>query len=134
MNDIPLDRIEQFKVNKYYIYLKDEDWANKGVEQEDKVEHFILELNLRYIKKVDNKDIFECNMVLEEDETKSIFQFKLSYSRSENLIGLFQEYDYYKETRFTDYVYCSLNNSKVYYLSDLIEIIFDKEPIFKNNF
>ena len=134
MNDTPLDRIEYFQIDKYYIYSKDEDWANKGVEQEDKVEHFILEVNLRYVKKVDNKDIFDCNMVLEEEENKSIFQFKLAYSRSENFVGLFQEYDYYKETHFSDRVYCSLNNSKVYYLSDLIEIIFDKEPIFEKNF
>lgn len=134
MNDTPLDRIEYFQVDKYYIYSKDEDWINKGVEQEDKVEHFILEINLRYVKKVDNKDIFDCNMVLQEEESKSIFQFKLAYSRSENFVGLFQEYDYYKETYFTDRVHCSLINSKVYYLSDLIEIIFDKEPIFKKNF
>ena len=32
MNDIPLDRIEQFQVDKYYIYSKDEDWINKGIE------------------------------------------------------------------------------------------------------
>ena len=91
MNDTPLDRIEQFQVDKYYIYSKDEDWINKGIEnQDEKSYHYILEITLRYMKKVDNKDIFDCNIVLEQNDKKNIFRFKLTFDRKKNLIGMFE--------------------------------------------
>ena len=135
MNDIPLDRIEEFQVDKYYIYSKDEDWINKGIEnQDDKVYHFILDINLRYMKKIDNKDIFDCNLVLEQDAKKDIFRFKLAFNRIDNLVGLFQTHDLYKETRFIDKVRGTLNKKYKFSIIDLIDIIFDKKPKFKKIF
>ena len=135
MNDIPLDRIDNFELDKYYIYSKDEDWINKGVEnQDDKVYHFIIEINLRYMKKIDNKDIFDCNMVLEQNEKKEIFHFKLAFNRIDNLVGLFQTYDLYKETKFTDKVRGILNKKHKFSIIDLIDIIFDKQPDFQSVF
>ena len=135
MNDIPLDRIEEFQVDKYYIYSKDEDWINKGVEnQDDKVYHFIIEINLRYMKKMDNKDIFDCNIVLEQNDKKDIFHFKLAIDRKKNLIGLYQDYDLYKETKFIDEVHGIQDKRNILYLIDLSDIIFDKQPEFQQNF
>ena len=134
MNHSPLDRIEEFEFDKYYIYSRDEDWVNKDVEQENKVYHYILEINLRYIKKIDNKNIFDCNILLEEDELKEQYHFKFVIDRKKNLIGMFQDSELYKETIFTDHVYGTLDKNNVYYLSDLSNIIFDKEQNFENNF
>ena len=103
MNDIPLDRIEHFQVDKYYIYSKNEDWINKGIEnQNDKVYHFVLEITLRYMKKINNKDIFDCNVILEQNHKKDIFRFKLAFNRINNLVGLFITHDLAVASQISD--------------------------------
>ena len=78
------------------------------------------------MKKIDNKDIFDCNLVLEQDAKKDIFRFKLAFNRIDNLVGLFQTHDLYKETRFIDKVRGTLNKKYKFSIIDLIDIIFDK--------
>ena len=135
MNDTQLDRIAQYQIDKYYIYSKDEDWINKGIEnQVYKVYHFILEINLRYMKKIDNKDIFDCNIVLEQNDKKDIFRFKLAFNRIENLVGIFDTHDLYKETKFIDKVRGIINKKHKFSIIDLIDIIFDKKPKFQKTF
>ena len=97
MNDTPLDRIEQYQIDKYYIYSKDEDWINKGIEnQEDKVLLLIDDVGCDRIHSLHRSgDVFLClndgHYPLTDTAAASLCQNKIVQYPTE---GLDQEYIY----------------------------------------